>query len=430
MDTGARDSRHNVAVLVEIARTVGGQQAAAEAICAHAVAGLGLTGASIGVVRNGARERHLESIAAAGQLSQFIRDMSTPLGTDTDATRTALGGEPIFVGNPHGVGDSEGADGVGRWRNGFGSHAYAILPLGSHEGPMGVLTLEWPEPQPFPAETRSDIQLFADVAALVLRCAPGTPPGVVEHDASPCEDAEQCEFASNSRGLIVPAVLATSWAVPPTARIWTAVTRPGRARESAAFAEVMDVPSAGFMLVAGAASTSSGGDAEEAVRAGRGVMRAAATHGSPPEDVLGMLEGSMRSHQDAAWMSAAAATYDPIAGAVSLAMGGSVALMTLSRQGRDSLTLPVEAVAGSRGAHAETAMRIVLPGDRVALLSGRVSVLDEPAVAAEAKLALGLTGDTGGADAAVRLLSLVCQAQAGAAVIVLEFATGGAPPTT
>jgi len=427
MDTGARDSRRNIAVLVEIARTAGSQQAAAEAICAHAVDGLGLAGASVGIVRNGTRERHLESVAAAGQLSQFIRDMSTPLGTDTAATRTALGGEPIFVGNPHGVSDSDGADGVGRWRNGFGSHAYAILPLGSHEGPIGVLTLEWPEPQPFPAETRDDIQLFADVAALVLRCAPGTQaPVAPDQRPSRCEDAEVGEFVSNAHGLVVPARLAASWAVPPTARMWTAVTRSRPGGDSAAFTEVMGVPANGFMLVVGTVSTSTGDVADDALRAGRGVVRAAAAHGSPSHDVLGMLESSMRGHPDAAWASAAAATYDPTPGALNLASSGAVALMSLSRDGRFSLTLPESDSAGSRARHAETRMQIVLPGDRLALLSGRVSGLAEPLVAAQAKQALG---SEDGSDAAATLLALVCEADMCGAAIVVEFAAKGAQAT-
>ncbi len=113
----------------------------------------------------------LDSIAAVGQLSSFMADLSTPLDKSTDATRTALGGDPIFVGNPHGVENGEGkTNGIGRWRNGFGAHAYAVLGLTVLEGTLGVLILEWPEPHPFEEEDRRNLQLFADVVAIVLRC--------------------------------------------------------------------------------------------------------------------------------------------------------------------------------------------------------------------------------------------------------------------
>jgi hypothetical protein len=99
--------------------------------------------------------------------------------------------------------------------------------------------------------------------------------------------------------------------------------------------------------------------------------------------------------------------------------------MTLTRDGRFSLALPESGAAGSRVPHAETHMQIVLPGDRLALLSGRVSELGDPALAAEAKLALGAAS---GANAAARLLALVCGADASGAAIVLEFAAKLAGP--
>ena len=150
MDTTHIQSGLNLEVLVEISRTLVYREALAQAICAHACAELGLAGASISLIARDAAEPRLESIAAVGQHSSFIREMSLPLDNLTDASRTALGGEPIFVGNPHGMQADVGrADGIGRWRDGFGAHAYAVLALTVLEGTIGVLTLEWPEPYPF-----------------------------------------------------------------------------------------------------------------------------------------------------------------------------------------------------------------------------------------------------------------------------------------
>ena len=147
MENAPRESRLNLAVIVEIARTVERREALAQSNLRSRGRRLGLAGASISLVRHDGGEARLDSIAAVGQLSSFMLEMSAPLDKLTDASRAALGGEPLFVGNPHGV-DSDAAksDGVARWRNGFGAHAYAVLGLTVLEGTLGVITLEWPEP--------------------------------------------------------------------------------------------------------------------------------------------------------------------------------------------------------------------------------------------------------------------------------------------
>ena len=178
MDTTHTGSNLNLEVLVEISRGLGSREDLAQAICAHACEELGLAGASISLIARNAAEPLLESIAAVGQHSSFIREMSLPLDNLTDASRTALGGEPIFVANPHGMQADVGrADGIGRWRDGFGAHAYAVLALTVAEGTIGVLTLEWPAPYPFADADRKNLRLFSDVVALMLRSAPSdTPP--------------------------------------------------------------------------------------------------------------------------------------------------------------------------------------------------------------------------------------------------------------
>jgi hypothetical protein len=421
MDIGARDSALSIATLVEIARTVEGQEALAEAICAHAVAALGLAGASIGLVRGDEGKRHLESIAAVGQLSPFIRDMSTPLGTATDATKTALGGEPIFVGNPHGVSDGGDSDGVARWRNGFGSHAYAVLALNALEGTIGVLTLEWPEPQTFAADTRDSIHLFADVAALVLREGPRSSPPAFA-DAAPrrsCQDAETAAFEASARGLVVPVALAASWEQPPVAHIWTAATSNAAAGGATAFADVVSVPSGGFMLVVAGVSAGTGGSA--AAASGRRVTHTVASHGSSPREVLGMLGSSMRSESPGAWTCGLAAAFHPASGAMEIAEAGPVAVLTLHPGGRFEV-VRVDAGPGAHGRPEPSRIQLLLPGDRVALLSGRIAALADPACEAEARRALAAASSAHGADAAATLLSLVCADDAAAAVAVLQIA--------
>jgi len=79
MDANSSEQKLNLAVIVEIARSLARPEAIAQAVCAHAVAGLGLASASISLVSGDSDDPRLDSVAAVGQLSSFVREMSTPL---------------------------------------------------------------------------------------------------------------------------------------------------------------------------------------------------------------------------------------------------------------------------------------------------------------------------------------------------------------
>ncbi len=424
MSDTPRESKLNLAVLVEISRTVERRDALAQAVCAHAVAGLGLAGASISIVSHDADEPSLDSIAAVGQLSTFMLDMSTPLAKVTDATRTALGGEPIFEGNPHGVEeDSAKLDGIGRWRNGFGAHAYAVLGLTVLEGTLGVLILEWPEPHPFEEADRKNLQLFADVVALVLRAAPsGDSVDVATETPKPsCDDAELGAFQMNARGLVVPDAAAVAWSEPPVARIWTAVTPADQESESVAFAQVAGAPGGKVMFAVGAVSAGPRGGAVEAVSSGNGVLRAAAAHGSPPGEILGMLGGSMRSQASAAWASGVVTVLAPDTGAMEVAEAGAAALMILGREDRFDIVLSDTPPVGTGRVPLPSRLQLALPGDLIACLSGgRISALADPSCVSKAQHILATLSDRGGPETARSLLSLVCGEGLAASASVLE----------
>ncbi len=343
MDTTHSESRLNLAVLVEIARTLVRREAVAQAICAHAVAGLGLAGASISLITHDGVEPRLESIAAVGQHSSFIREMSLPLDNLTDASRTALGGEPVFVGNPHGRQETTGRpDGIGRWRDGIGAHAYAVLALTVLEGTIGVLTLEWPEPYDFADADRKNLQLFADVVALVLRSAPSEVPHdpAAEQSEGSFDDVEFTAFQAYARGLVVPDSVASSWGRPPVARLWTARSPQHPTNGSAAFAEIMGAPSGGVLMAVGAIAAGEVGRASQVASAGREVLRAAVMHGGSSGEVLGMLGSSMHSQALGASASGIVAILHAATGALEVATAGSVALAILGREGRFELSVP------------------------------------------------------------------------------------------
>ena len=201
-----------------------------------------------------------------------------------------------------------------------------------------------------------------------------------------------------------------------------AVTPAHPAGESASFAEVMGAPAGGILLAVGTVSAGPRGGASEAVAAGRGVMHAASTHGSSPSEVLDMLGSSMRSQPTGTWASGVAATLHLNTGALEIAQAGAAAVVMLGREGRVHLVLPDTAPVGTGHVRPPSQLHLALPGDRVALLSGRVSALADPRCLYEAELALASLSDNGGTETARALLSLVCADDVAAAVSVLEVA--------
>ena len=236
-----------------------------------------------------------------------------------------------------------------------------------------------------------------------------------------CDDAELAAYEMNARGLVVPEAVAVSWSEPPVARVWTAVTPAHPPGEAVAFAEVAGVPSGGIMIAVGAVSAGPKGGAAEAVAAGRGVMHAAAAHASAPGEILGMLGSSMRSQASAAWASGVVTVLSPATGAMEIAEAGAVALGILGRGGRFELVLPDAPPVGTGRVPPPCRLQLALPGDRIALLSGRVSALADPACVAKAERILLALPDCGGVETARALLSLVCGEGVTASVAVLEM---------
>lgn len=432
----------DLAALVELARTLEGRDELAQAICALAVAELGLSGASISVVRDSSGEPRLDSIAAVGQLSSFMLDLSTPLDKLTDATRTALDGEPLFVGNPHGIPeDAEKSTGVSRWREGFSSHAYATLGLTVLEGTLGVLIFEWPEPQPFDEAERASLQLFADVVALALRGAKdeltegneAAGAGETTADAeaaaaetsagrASCAEAAVAAFQMNTRGLVVSEEAARSWREVPVVRVWTAATL-ASSGDAAALAHVAAVPTGGIATVVAAVSGAPVGEAAAVATTGQGVVHAAAIHNSAPGEILGMLGGSLRSYSGSAWASGVAAVLFPASGAFEVAEAGSAAMLLSDRGGRVDVVLAAAPPVGTGAAPPASRMHLLLPGDRIALLSGgRTSfAIKDVNRTMKAQRALATLQDHGGPETARTLLGLVCDEGSAASVCVIEM---------
>jgi hypothetical protein len=132
-----------------------------------------------------------------------------------------------------------------------------------------------------------------------------------------------------------------------------------------------------------------------------------------------MLGSAMHSQSCGAWASGVVATYHPASGAVEFALAGAVALVTLRREGGLDVTLP-ETPSVDTGRVPPCRVRVALPGDRIALLSGQVAALADPARVAAARRALASLPDAGGEAVSRSLLSQVRDDDTATAVCVLE----------
>ncbi|MBI5231232.1 MAG: GAF domain-containing protein [Coriobacteriales bacterium] len=443
-----------LARLAAIARAADTIDSAADAVVEHAIEAFGLVGASISLVVDTAEGPRLESLGAAGDRSAFVRELSMPIDTQTDVGRVAADREPLFIADPHGRGPTaaEPAAGVARWRDGFGTHAYAVLPLRGRNESTGALTLEWPRPRHFSAEDRSVLSAYADVVAIAIDAVRSSTPEPIEQPPAPSAQRpahvarlvssveEATELLAReqpvadvrasvrtralempSAGVIVPAEASAKWG-EPVFRAWLRVSAHEAASGTRAFCEALSAPHGPLVIVAGQIIAEDASDVELLDIGLRSVMRAAVAHRATPADLLGMLGGGIGSAPHTAWLSAAVAELDPDALSLEIASVGSVALGVLRTDGRLDMILPTEPpMSERRVVHAERA-RLLLPGDSVALLGGCASELHEASARGSFRAALGAVAEEGGTEAVRNLFALVAGFHSDVSAAVIEAA--------
>ena len=211
---------------------------------------------------------------------------------------------------------------------------------------------------------------------------------------------------------------------PPVARVWTARSQESPEAESVGFAEVMGVPTGGVLMAVGAVSAGPVGGAGQLSSSGCAVMRAAAMHGSPSGEILGMLGGSIDSEAPGASASGLVVSFHSASGALETATAGNVALAVLGREGRFQLDISQTPPVGGGRSAPPSRLRLALPGDRIALLAGHVLALADPDHAARVQSALAVHSGLIGAQTCHRLLSLVSDDHSMAAVALLDVVDG------
>ena len=202
-------------------------------------AGLGLAGASISLISRAPVVRCLESVAAVGQHSSFIREMSRPLDNFTDASRTCSAANRKTHTRQEDAARPMGS------ADGFGAHAYAVLALTVLEGASRAHS-ERPTPYVFadggPQAPSSCSRTWSRSCCVPHPAMPRRPRQrpTSRSTTSNSPPSKHMHAVWSCRTLV-----ATSWGRPPLARLWTARSPRHPTNGSAAFAEIMGAPSGG-----------------------------------------------------------------------------------------------------------------------------------------------------------------------------------------
>lgn len=386
---------------------------------------LGLSGATLSLVRKRDDTLHLEALASVGAHAVFARDMSArPLESLADAATAVAEGRPVFVVDEHGAASAPASEtGVARWRASISAHATGVLPVRAWGETLGVLTVEWPGSRPLGAEQRALLEAVASLLGPLLY-------GLREYDAGASGSPQRPRRPDTEHHLVVLGVTPAGIVVPlpdesvadvTPAFVISRISRYGTGDE----APVWDVAGTGpgtTAFTTGLAATSDGepGRLAETTAA---ALRGYASQGVAPAEALGYLEHAIRAAGTAgARVSVAAGTLSVQGAArvLSLAAAGAVMWAVLSPDGRASFGSPARtALSGAGGPKPAGRDLLLLPGDRVVVLAGPVGPLDGPAGRDSLRSAAGDRGVTG-ADAARAAIGLLGDLRRAASAVVIE----------
>ncbi len=386
---------------------------------------LGLSGATLSLVRTRDDTLHLEALASVGAHAVFARDMSArPLESLADAATAVTEGRPVFVVDEHGTASAPATEtGVARWRASISAHATGVLPVRAWGETLGVLTVEWPGSRPLEAEQRTLLEAVAALLGPVLH-------GLIERDNDPGDAPRGAHRPGPERHLAVLGVTPAGIVVPLSdeaaadvtpAFVISRASRRGIGDEAPVW-DVTGIRPGRTAFVTGMAATSDG-DPERLAETAAAALRGYASQGVAPAEVLSYFEHAIRATGTAGARVSAAAFTLSVEGAVrvlSLAAAGAVMWAILSADGRVSYNSPgrtaLSAAGGSKPVGRDL---LLLPGDRVVLLVGPVALADGPAGRGSLRSAVGDSGVTG-ADAARAALELMGDLRRAASAVVIE----------
>ncbi len=359
--------------------------------------------------------------AHTGSHSAFMSDAPTvPLSADVPIARALRDHAAIFEADPHGLGEAvEGASGVGRWRSALGAQAEAVLPLIADGRAIGVLGLAWRAPRAFGAADRRGLESLAAAAAAVI--GPLRGPGVAGEPApaAPFSGASSRSFSVDRAGRVTPGTGASC----PSLRI-AAATAGGADPDRAAFSELATASDGRTAIAVGTVRTADGSAADRAQEAGR-LLCGWLSHGLGPVAALDALAAwAARETGVVGGLDAIACVVDTERRFVGYATLRHVLLAILARDGR----FHCDTAATGPATPARERVRVLLPGDRLAVWSGDAPALAEGDGPAAVRSVVADAGFPEAESAAVRLagpeVSAGCRAQA---ALIVDVTGPGRP---
>jgi len=386
---------------------------------------LGLSGATLSLVRKRDDALHLEALASVGAHAAFARDMSArPLESLADAATAVAEGRPVFVVDEHGGPQSEPTEtGVGRWRASISAHATGVLPVRAWGETLGVLTVEWPGSRPLGAEQRALLEAVAAMLGPVLHGLVGRSEGAAKTapiGRRPDDAVQLAVLGVTPAGVVVPLPDEAGAGLAP-ALVISRASRHGTGDE----APVWDVVGTGSCSIAAAVglAATSDGDPGRLAEMAASSLRDYASQGVAPAEALSYLEHAIMAGGTAGARVSVAAFTLTVAGAarvLSLAAAGAVMWVVVSTDGRMSSGVSGRlALSGAGGPAPAGRELLLLPGDRAVLLAGPVGPLDSPAGRDSIKAVAGDRGVTG-AQAARSALGLLGDVRRAASAVVIE----------
>lgn len=385
---------------------------------------LGLSAATLSLVRKHEDALQLQAIASVGAHAAFTRDMSArPLESLADAARAVEEGKPVFVADEHEAAASGRAQsGVARWRSNVTARATGVLPVRAWGETVGVLTVEWPHSRPPDSDEQDTLQAAAAMLGAILRAIPsGEKPPLApaeNPDAETAPSVETSVLGVMDSGVIVP-LSETLPARSVPAAVISIATRRGAADE-APLGEAMALARDRVNLAA-AIATATGGDPQELAGSVRDTLHDLARQDVGPADALGYLEHVVHAAAPrSARVSAALCTLE-ITGAQGvcvLATAGAGMWALLSHDGR-LITGAADraALSAAGGSAAKDHYELLLPKDRFALLCGPFGPSGRAEILVRATLEPGMTG----AEAARALVTSVDDPSRSVSAVVVEI---------
>jgi hypothetical protein len=385
---------------------------------------LGLSGATLSLVRERDGTMELESVASVGAHAAFARDMSArPLETLADVATAVAEGKPVFVVDSHGPASSPGTEtGVGRWRSTISAHATGVLPVRAWGETLGVLTVEWPGSRPLEDRERTLLEAVAGILGVMLHGLEldESHAGTDEPEVAEGPAESIAVYGVTTDGVVVPLSGADFGDVSPVMTLSVA-TRAGVPDETA-IANVGSIGdrSVGFTI----GTTTVRGEAPGSV-AGMAIdlLHTYASQGVDPSQALVYLGHAVRAtaHEDAR-VSALTCSIEVSGSAIVLTFSTAGAVMSALRSSDGRLSLELSdspALSGASTRASRDRHMLLLAGDVAVFASGQVGPLGTARGTSALRSALGNTPD-GGVEAARAILGMFEDRQRAATVLVVE----------